>query len=313
MYNFLILQPSISAMRVSISNITKSYGKHIALDKVSAEIPEHAITALLGPNGAGKTTLMKILTGRLLPDSGEYQYEDLNMSDPVEFQRTVSYLPENNPLPDHVYVAEHLKYMASVFQIESPKERIDALASELGLIEVMHRKIGKLSKGTRQRVGLAQALITDPQVLILDEPSNGLDPAQHEELRKLLTKLKTHKTILLSTHLLNEVQDIYDHTVILQEGRCISALPKMTESPAEAEDVVIEITFEQAVPAELYEKLPFRILQADGKHLIVKGKTEDRAKIFNFAVENGLVLLEMQLKQQSLLDKYNEVTLQEKP
>lgn len=297
-------------MRITLRQITKYFGKQAALIDVSATIPECAITTLLGPNGAGKTTLMRILAGRILPDHGEFEYEGIEPSNHDEIKRIIGYLPEQNPLYKNMYVSELLQFQASVFQLNQAKERIDNMVQELELGAVLHRKIGQLSKGTQQRVGLAQVLLPNPKILILDEPSNGLDPEQHEALRKLLDRLKKDKTILLSTHLLNEVQNIYDYTLILDQGRLVSNdTAYFTSHPDEKIRDEIHLEFEQTFPTDLQAQFPLPIISVNGKKLVVKGEAEDRPKIFTFAVAHGLILVEMQIKSRSLLDQYHQVTL----
>ena len=296
-------------MRITLTNITRHFGKQAALIEVSAEIPGCAITTLLGPNGAGKTTLMRILAGRILPDSGTYEIEGLDPANTELKKRMIGYLPENNPLYKGMYVSELMEFQSSVYKLPHPQQSIDRIVQELELEEVLHRKTGQLSKGTQQRVGLAQVLLPDPKILILDEPSNGLDPMQHEQLRNLLNRLKTDKTILLSTHLLNEVQDISDHTLILNQGRLVSQDTSVPENPGEKVLSEIHLEFEQALSPDILQQFPLPILSLDGNKLIAQGEAADRPKLFTFAVEHQLVLIEIQIRNQSLLDQYHQVTL----
>lgn len=296
-------------MRITLTNITKHFGHQAALTEVSADIAGNAITTLLGPNGAGKTTLMRIIAGRILPDSGSFTLEGMTAPNADQRKPRIGYLPENNPLYKSLYVSELLDFQASVHRLANKSSRIEEMVETLDLQEVMHRKIGQLSKGTRQRVGLAQVLLPDPEILILDEPSNGLDPLQHEDLRKLLSRLKATKTILLSTHLLNEVQDISDHTLILSQGRVVSQDDPSTEQAPEKMLTEILVEFEQEITPDILALFPLPIVSAQGKKLIVRGEAADRPKLFTFAVNHRLVLVEIQIRNQTLLEQYHQVTL----
>lgn len=296
-------------MRITLNRLSKRFGQTCALQEVSAIIRERSITALLGPNGAGKTTLMRILAGLLPADSGSFLYDGNPLTDDPAQRNLLGYLPENNPLPLSMYVSELLEFQSRIFGIREVHRRVQTVTEQLDLGEVLHRKIGKLSKGTRQRVGIAQVLIPDPQFLILDEPSNGLDPLQHEALRQLLLQLKQEKTLLLSTHLLNEVEEIYDQTLILNAGRILSEHPLPGSSAPPPPTGEIHIEFDRVLSETMRRVFPLPILSADGAKLIVRGEAEDRPKIFTFAVTQGLILMEIQIKNQRLLDQYHQVTL----
>lgn len=191
-------------MSILVENITKSYGPQKALNAISLEIKRGQITGLLGPNGAGKSTLMKIITGSVIPDEGSVTVDGVNVVDePLKVQRNLGYLPEHNPQYLELYVKEYLAYVASVYKV--PNSRVDEVIVQTILGPEQHKKIGALSKGYRQRVGLAAALIPDPAVLILDEPTTGLDPAQLVEIRALLKNIAADKTVLFSTHIMQEV------------------------------------------------------------------------------------------------------------
>ncbi|MGB0194713.1 MAG: ATP-binding cassette domain-containing protein, partial [Schleiferiaceae bacterium] len=194
-------------MSILVENITKSYGPQKALNAISLEIKRGQITGLLGPNGAGKSTLMKIITGSIIPDEGTVIVDGVNVVDePLKVQRTLGYLPEHNPQYLELYVKEYLAYVASVYKV--PNSRVDEVIAQTILGPEQHKKIGALSKGYRQRVGLAAALIPDPAVLILDEPTTGLDPAQLVEIRSLLKNIAAEKTVLFSTHIMQEVVEL---------------------------------------------------------------------------------------------------------
>lgn len=202
-------------MSILVENITKSYGPQKALNAISLEIKRGQITGLLGPNGAGKSTLMKIITGSIIPDEGTVTVDGVNVVDePLKVQRTLGYLPEHNPQYLELYVKEYLAYVASVYKV--PNSRVDEVIAQTILGPEQHKKIGALSKGYRQRVGLAAALIPDPSVLILDEPTTGLDPAQLAEIRALLKNIAADKTVLFSTHIMQEVVELCSSCVFLK-------------------------------------------------------------------------------------------------
>ena len=204
-------------MSILVENITKSYGPQKALNAISLEIKRGQITGLLGPNGAGKSTLMKIITGSIIPDQGTVTVDGVNVVDePLKVQRTLGYLPEHNPQYLELYVKEYLAYVASVYKV--PNSRVDEVIAQTILGPEQHKKIGALSKGYRQRVGLAAALIPDPAVLILDEPTTGLDPAQLVEIRALLKNIAADKTVLFSTHIMQEVVELCSSCVFLKGG-----------------------------------------------------------------------------------------------
>ena len=204
-------------MSILLKNISKNYGDQKALNEVTLTIEKGQITGLLGPNGAGKSTLMKIITGAILPTSGTAVVNGVDVvASPLQVQQSLGYLPEHNPQYLELYVREYLEYVAQLYKVD--KERIPTVIEQTVLGPEKHKKIGSLSKGYRQRVGLAAALIPDPEVLILDEPTTGLDPAQLIEIRTLLKNIATNKTVLFSTHIMQEVVELCDTVVFLQSG-----------------------------------------------------------------------------------------------
>ena len=204
-------------MSILLKNISKNYGAQKALNKVTLTIEKGQITGLLGPNGAGKSTLMKIITGAILPTSGTAVVNGVDVvASPLQVQQSLGYLPEHNPQYLELYVREYLEYVAQLYKVD--KKRIPTVIEQTVLGPEQHKKIGSLSKGYRQRVGLAAALIPDPEVLILDEPTTGLDPAQLIEIRTLLKNIATDKTVLFSTHIMQEVVELCDTVVFLQSG-----------------------------------------------------------------------------------------------
>ena len=225
-------------MSILVENITKSYGPQKALNTISLEIKRGQITGLLGPNGAGKSTLMKIITGSVIPDEGTVTVDGVNVADePLKVQRTLGYLPEHNPQYLELYVKEYLAYVASVYKV--PNSRVDEVIAQTILEPEQHKKIGALSKGYRQRVGLAAALIPDPAVLILDEPTTGLDPAQLVEIRALLKEIAADKTVLFSTHIMQEVVELCSSCVFLADGELKQVLTEteIQKGPKYLEDI----------------------------------------------------------------------------
>ena len=225
-------------MSILVENITKFYGPQKALNTISLKIKRGQITGLLGPNGAGKSTLMKIITGSVIPDEGTVTVDGVNVADdPLKVQRTLGYLPEHNPQYLELYVKEYLAYVASVYKV--PNSRVDEVIAQTILAPEQHKKIGALSKGYRQRVGLAAALIPDPAVLILDEPTTGLDPSQLVEIRALLKEIAADKTVLFSTHIMQEVVELCSSCVFLADGELKQVLTEneIQKGPKHLEDI----------------------------------------------------------------------------
>tara|TARA_B100000767_G_C19741873_1_gene526585 strand:+ start:714 stop:1415 length:702 start_codon:yes stop_codon:yes gene_type:complete len=210
-------------MSISIQNINKSYGNQKALSDVSLEIEKREIVGFLGPNGAGKSTLMKIISSYISQDSGTVKVCKYNtIEQENESKKRIGYLPENNPLYKEMYIKEYLNFVASIYKIEDKKQRIEQMIQKVGLQSEQHKTIGELSKGYQQRVGLVAALLHNPEVLILDEPTTGLDPNQLEEVRKLIKEVGKDKTVLLSTHILQEVEKMCNRVVIINKGEIVS-------------------------------------------------------------------------------------------
>ena len=210
-------------MSIIVNNVTKVFGQQHALDKVSFEAKKGEIVGFLGPNGAGKTTMMKIITGLIPPTEGDVTVCGLDIwKDSLKLHRIVGYLSEANPLYYDMYVREFLEFVAGVFQLKEKKKCVDEVVELTGLTPEQHKKIGALSRGYKQRVGIAQALIHNPEVLILDEPTTGLDPNQLIEIRELIRTYGKNRTVLLSTHIMQEVQAMCDHVVIINKGKLVA-------------------------------------------------------------------------------------------
>lgn len=211
-------------MGIIIRGLTKRYGAQKALDNVSFSIQNGEVVGLLGPNGAGKSTLMKCVTGAILPDEGEINVDDFSVLDqPVETKKRIGFLAENNPLYYEMYVREYLKFVSNIRS--ENKKRIEEVIEKVGLSPESHKKIGQLSKGYKQRVGLAQAILSNPDILILDEPTNGLDPNQILEIRDLIREIGKSKTVILSTHIMQEVEALCSRVILLNKGKIISDSP----------------------------------------------------------------------------------------
>lgn len=211
-------------MGIIIDKLSKSYGSQKALDSVSFSIKSGEVVGLLGPNGAGKSTLMKSVTGAILPDSGDIKVNEFSvLNHPLQTKKLIGFLPENNPLYYEMYVREYLKFVGNIRN--EKKERIEEVLKKVGLTPESHKKIGQLSKGYKQRVGLAQAILSNPEILILDEPTNGLDPNQILEIREIIREIGKEKTVILSTHIMQEVEALCSRVILLNKGKIVSDSP----------------------------------------------------------------------------------------
>ena len=241
-------------MSISVVNISKSYGTQKALDAVSFQINKGEIVGFLGPNGAGKSTLMKILTTYISADSGDAKVNDFDVQNATKsVQKSVGYLPEHNPLYLDLYVKEYLAFNADVYKVS--KNRIAEVIELTGLTAEQHKKIGQLSKGYRQRVGLATALLHNPEVLILDEPTTGLDPNQLVEIRELIKNIGQDKTVFLSTHIMQEVEAICDRVIIINHGKIV-ADRKLSQLKSEKDEQTILVEFDYRIEEELVGQIP---------------------------------------------------------
>lgn len=303
-------------MSVVVSNLTRKYGTQLAVNNISFDIEKGEIVGFIGPNGAGKSTTMKMITGTLPPDQGSINIQGLPVADHLkEVRHLLGYLPENNPLYPEMYIREYLQYVAGLYSIKGKeaKERIEEIIGLTGLEKEIHKKIGALSKGYRQRVGLAQALIHDPEILILDEPTTGLDPNQLAEIRQLISSIGRKKTVMLSTHILQEVEAICDRVIIINNGSIVAdrlASELREESKGRKQTILVEP--EGSPDPELWKKLPFvesvKSL-GDGRFLLESSETRDiRAEVFNFAVNQKLTILSLSLQQKSLEEVFRELT-----
>ncbi|SFD27070.1 gliding motility-associated ABC transporter ATP-binding subunit GldA [Flavobacterium phragmitis] len=297
-------------MSIEVNSISKSYGEQKALNEISFKIEKGEIVGFLGPNGAGKSTLMKILTTYLLADSGSALVNGHDvMTNEKEVQRSIGYLPEHNPLYLDLYVREYLAFNADVYNV--PKSRIEEVIQLTGLTPESHKKISQLSKGYRQRVGLANALLHDPEVLILDEPTTGLDPNQLMEIRNVIKNAGKNKTVFLSTHIMQEVEAICDRVIIIDKGQIV-ADNKLDHLVTADKEQVIEVEFDYKVEEQLLAKLE-NISSYINTHdmtweLTFITEKDMRPAIFDFANENGLKTLQLNQKNKNLEAVFREIT-----
>jgi ABC-2 type transport system ATP-binding protein len=300
-------------MSVKVQDLTKIYGTQNAIDNISFDIAEGAIVGLLGPNGAGKSTTMKILTGFIPQSSGQAWVHGYNVAEnSLEVRRLTGYLPESNPLYTDMYVQEYLHYVAGFYQVARKSARVKEMIDITGLGIEQHKKIGQLSKGYRQRVGLAQAMIHDPKVLILDEPTSGLDPNQLVEIRKLIIEIGKQKTIILSTHIMQEVEAMCERVIIINRGKMVAndSVAQLQKKATGAASVQVE--FSAAVEAAVLKKLPgiIDVKNEGGNRWLVSGnaKADIRKLLFDFAVQKQLTVLSLNQRENSLEEVFRELT-----
>ncbi len=300
-------------MTVETKNITKLFGKQKALDNVSFTIKKGELVGFLGPNGAGKSTMMKIITGYLPFDSGELFINNQKiLSDNIEIKKNIGYLPEQNPLYTDLYIKEFLEITAGFYHLKNTKQRVAKMIELTGLGDEQHKKIRALSKGYRQRVGLAQALIHDPSILILDEPTTGLDPNQLEEIRELIRQVGKEKTVMLSSHIMQEVEAVCNRIIIINKGKIVAdgGIAEV-KSGSINKNQIIFVEFNKPVNQQQIMKIE-GVANAVHQDNIweIESETEKdiRPVIFHFAIKNNLTLLTLSEKQQNLENVFQELT-----
>jgi ABC-2 type transport system ATP-binding protein len=302
-------------MSIVVQGVTKLYGEQKALDNVSFEVKTGEIVGFLGPNGAGKSTMMKIITGFIPASYGLVQVNGINVgTEDPEVRRKIGYLPENNPLYPEMYVREYLGFVASVYKLgKTKKKAIDDIISVTGLIPEQNKKIGSLSKGFRQRVGLAQALIHNPEVLILDEATSGLDPNQIVGIRNLIKEAGREKTVLLSTHIMQEVEAICGRVIIIDKGVIVADEEKSKiYSKLKRTMQVIQVEFDKK-PVEsdlagIRNVKTVRCLKDNLWLVEADGEEDIRPLIFSFAVQNKLTVLFLQKHENNLEEVFRHLT-----
>jgi ABC-2 type transport system ATP-binding protein len=314
------MNQKLYGMDISIENLVKKYGGQRAVDRISFEVKTGEIVGFLGPNGAGKTTTMRMITGFLTPNEGMIKVGGMDVSEQMdEVKRRIGYLPENNPLYQDMPVIDYLEYVAGIQGI--PKEKQQVRVAEMvritGLNPEKHKKISELSKGYKQRVGLAQAMIHDPEILILDEPTSGLDPNQIVEIRKLIRELGRHKTVILSTHILSEVEATCDRILIINRGKIVAdGTSDLLRKQASGEEL-LRVRIEEGDPNEVFKKIQAlpSVKQAsfvDGEQmkyeLQCKQGTDAAREVFQMCVKNRWIITEMIPYETKLEDVFRELT-----
>jgi len=299
-------------LSIHVSHLSKVFGQQRAVDDISFEVAKGEILGFLGPNGAGKTTTMRMITGYLAPDDGEILVDNQQVrEETTSIRAKIGYLPENNPLYLDMYVREYLRYVARIYKMQNPGDRIEEVLALTGLRSESHKLISSLSKGYRQRVGLAQAILHDPEVLILDEATSGLDPNQLIEIRQLIRELGKEKTILLSTHIMQEVQALCDRVVIINKGKIVADgnIPMLSQMLTKQHRV--KVTFTSAVDSNTFREIKGYGShdQKDDRTFIIAGKEAAiNEAIFDFAVSKNLKILEMSSMEESVEHIFQQLT-----
>jgi len=301
-------------MSILVENVTKLYGGQRALNNISFEIKSGEIVGFIGPNGAGKSTMMKIICGYIPASSGNVRVNGFDVvENSIKVRKCIGYLPEHNSLYPDMYVKEYLRFVGSIFKVKNLASRIEAIIQQTGLGQERHKKIGALSKGFRQRVGLAQALIHDPAVLILDEPTTGLDPNQIIEIRNLISEAGKSKTILLSTHIMQEVEAICSRTIIINKGEIVANdITHDIYQRSVSTEYTVMVEFNREIEESSLLQIPGveKVLKINEKiWLLSNNKAKDcRESIFKYAVDKGVSVLSMQKQQKSLEEVFQELT-----
>lgn len=281
----------------------------MALDSVSFSADKGQVIGFLGPNGAGKSTMMKILTGFLKPTTGAVFVGEINvLENPLDAQKIIGYLPEHNPLYEEMFVREYLQFQASIFKVD--KSQVDDCIVQVGLTSEAHKKIHQLSKGYQQRVGIAAAILHNPKVLILDEPTTGLDPNQLIEIRALIKKLGKDKTVLFSTHIMQEVEAICDRVIIIKKGQIIrdNTLVELQDKQEQNINVIFDSSLTSAKINQLENLVSFKELKDNTWHLRFTNNEDMRPKLFDFAQENKVKILELTTSNKNLETLFREFT-----
>jgi ABC-2 type transport system ATP-binding protein len=298
-------------MSIEVTNLSKYYGEQAAVRDITFSVGKGEIVGFLGPNGAGKSTTMKIITGFIPSTSGEVKVCGLPVDvDSLDTRQLIGYLPEHNPLYLDMYVKEYLEFVAKIYKMSNVRDRVSDMVKAIGLDVEQNKKIGALSKGYRQRVGLAQAIIHDPQVLILDEPTSGLDPNQLVEIRELIKQIGKQKTVMLSTHIMQEVEAICDRVVIINKGQIV-ADDKASILQIEKDHQTVYVEFEGTVSKNQLAKIrQVAKVEAFDKGWLLEGNGEEdlRKVIAQFAQLNNLLVLTLRTEEKTLEEVFKELT-----
>ena len=302
-------------MSVVVKNLSKLYGSQKAVDNISFKLKKGEIVGFIGPNGSGKSTTMKCICGLVSPEEGSIEINGVDVNtDTLAIKKIIGYLPEHNPLYTEMYVREYLNYIDGIYnKVKGRKKRVDEIIDLTGLTVERHKKIDQLSKGYRQRVGLAQALIHNPEVLILDEPTTGLDPNQLLEIRNMISKLSENKTVLLSTHILQEVEAICDRVIILNKGEIVADnTSDNIRKSQNSNEQTIYVEFNSEIKPELLEEIESitKVQNVSVKEFLIAGNSKDdiREKIFTFATNNKMTILTIQKKEETLEQAFRKLT-----
>jgi ABC-2 type transport system ATP-binding protein len=296
-------------MSIKVSAVSKIYTTQKALQNIYFSADKGQIIGFLGPNGAGKSTMMKILTGFIKPNEGEVFVDGIDvLQNPIEAKRIIGYLPEHNPLYKDMYVREYLQFQASIYKVD--KRQIEHCIEKVGLTAEAHKKIHQLSKGYQQRVGLASAILHNPTVLILDEPTTGLDPNQLVEIRELIKELGKEKTVLFSTHIMQEVEAVCDRVIIIKQGEIL--VDKKLSELQNKQQQFIEVTFNVSVNKKIFSQFQYLISSINSSEntwqLTFNSEEDMRSKIFDFAQENNFKILGLTAQTKNLETLFREVT-----
>ena len=298
-------------MSIKVENITKLYGEQKAVNDISFEVQAGEIIGFLGPNGAGKSTTMKILTCFIPQTSGKASVCGFDTEkQSMEVRKNIGYLPEHNPLYPEMYVKEYLEFAARLHNMKNPQKRIEEMIAMTGLTVERKKKIGQLSKGYRQRVGLAQSMLHDPKVLIMDEPTSGLDPNQLAEMRSLIKNIGKEKTVILSTHIMQEVQAICSRVIIINKGSIVADDTVEGLKSHQKGMTLVQVEFKERIDKSLISKIN-GIHKVSGENQLTieySGEEDIREILFRFAVENKYTLLNLNIEKQSLEDVFQQVT-----
>ena len=297
-------------MSITVNSVSKSYASQKALNNISFSADKGQIIGFLGPNGAGKSTMMKILTGFIKPNEGAVFVDDIDvLKNPIAAQKVIGYLPEHNPLYAEMYVREYLQFQAAIYKVA--KSQIEDCIEKVGLTLEAGKKIHKLSKGYQQRVGIAAAILHNPKVLILDEPTTGLDPNQIVEIRALIQELGKDKTVLFSTHIMQEVEAVCDRVIIIKKGQIL--VDKKLKELQDSKQQIIEVTYNTSCDEEIFQKLSNLSSvknTSDNNWQLTFSSSEDvRSKIFDLAQDNNLKILGLTAQNKNLETLFREVTI----
>lgn len=300
-------------MSIQIEGLSKQFGTQMAVDQLNFEANKGEVLGFLGPNGAGKSTTMKMITGYLSPTKGQVKVCGFDPArQPQEVQKRLGYLPEHNPLYLDMYVKEYLQFVGRLHKVAHLSQRMEAMIEQTGLQREQHKKIGALSKGYRQRVGLAQAMLHDPEVLILDEPVSGLDPNQRIDIRHLIKKMGKEKTVIFSTHIMQEVQAVCDRVIIINQGKIVADDPIARLQNRISGNQVVQLELVESIDAKQWQALSAieaaRPLSERRWELLSAGEADIRPEVFSYIVKQGWTILELRQLERSVEEVFQQLT-----